>query len=78
MEMDDNKKLASDDFDPYAIDNGDTRLWNRNYILVMTANFLLFFSLYCLMPILPIYLSEQLHAGRDIIGKVMGDLSSPA
>lgn len=72
MEMDDNKKLASDDFDPYAIDNGDTRLWNRNYILVMTANFLLFFSLYCLMPILPIYLSEQLHAGRDIIGKVMG------
>lgn len=38
----------------------------------MSANFLLFFSLHCLMPVLPIYLSEQLHAGKDIIGEVMG------
>lgn len=65
------KGLSDVDVDAYAVE-GDNRLWNRNYCLVMTANFLLFFSLYCLMPILPIYLSEQLHANRDIIGDVMG------
>ena len=61
----------TDDFDPYSVDDGSTKLWNRNYLLVMTANFLLFFSLYNLMPILPIYLSDSLNAGRDVIGEVM-------
>ena len=60
------------DFDPYAVADGDNRLWNRNYVFVMLANFLLFFSLYNLMPILPIYLADELGAGRDIIGEVMG------
>ena len=61
----------NDDFDPYAVDDGSRRLWNRNYILVMTANFLLFFSLYNLMPVLPIYLADECHAGKDVIGEVM-------
>lgn len=68
----DGSRGVADDNDPYAVADGDGRLWNRNYILVMTANFLLAFSLYCLMPILPIYLSEEYHAGRDVIGRVMG------
>lgn len=61
----------TDDFDPYAVDDGNHRLWNRNYILVMIANFLLFFSLYNLMPVLPIYLADECHAGKDVIGEVM-------
>lgn len=64
--------ISEEDYDPYSAAEGSGRLWNRNYILAMTANFLLAFSLYCLMPILPIYLSEEYHAGRDVIGKVMG------
>ena len=70
--MAENDERRMDDVDPYAVSGGDTRLWNRNYVLVMIANFLLFFSLHSLMPVLPIYLSEQLHAGRDVIGEVMG------
>ena len=63
--------INTPDYDPYSTAEGSTRLWNRNYVLVMLANFLLFFSLNCLMPILPIYLSEQLHADKDVIGDVM-------
>lgn len=70
--MAENDERRMYDVDPYAVSGGDTRLWNRNYVLVMIANFLLFFSLHSLMPVLPIYLSEQLHAGRDVIGEVMG------
>ena len=70
--MAENDERRMDDVDPYAVSGGDTRLWNRNYVLVMIANCLLFFSLHSLMPVLPIYLSEQLHAGRDVIGEVMG------
>lgn len=63
--------INTPDYDPYSTAEGSTRLWNRNYVLVMLANFLLFFSLNCLMPILPIYLSEQFHADKDVIGDVM-------
>ncbi len=37
------------------------RLWNANYIKVMTANFALFFAFYVLTPLLPLYLSEHFH-----------------
>lgn len=60
------------DFDPYAVSDGDNRLWNRNYILVMIANFLLFFSFNTLVPILPIYLAEHCHADKGLIGEIMG------
>ncbi len=70
--MAEEKTNRTEDFDPYSVDEGNNKLWNRNYLLVMTANFLLFFSLYNLMPILPIYLSDVQHAGKDLIGEVMG------
>lgn len=47
------------------------RLWNANYIKVMTANFALFFAFYVLTPLLPLYLSEHFHATKDIIGIVL-------
>lgn len=47
------------------------RLWNKEYIKVMTANFSLFFAFYLLTPLLPIYLSEHFHASKDIIGLVL-------
>ncbi len=47
------------------------RLWNRNYIKVMTANFALFFAFYLLTPLLPIYLHETFGATKDVIGLVL-------
>lgn len=47
------------------------KLWNRNYIKVMTANFALFFAFYLLTPLLPLYLSETFGATKDVIGIIL-------
>lgn len=47
------------------------RLWNREYVKVMICNFLTFFAFYLLTPLLPIYLDEQFHADKDMIGLVL-------
>lgn len=47
------------------------RLWNKEYIKVMTCNFLLFFAFYLLTPLLPLYLDEQFEADKDLIGIVL-------
>lgn len=47
------------------------RLWNRNFILSCGANFMTFFSFYLLLPILPIYLSEEFDASKSAIGSIL-------
>ena len=47
------------------------RLWNADYIKVMATNFLLYFAFFLLTPLLPLYLSEQFGATKDIIGIVL-------
>ena len=47
------------------------QLWNPNYIKVMTTNFLLYFAFFILTPLLPLYLSEQFGATKDVIGIVL-------
>lgn len=47
------------------------KLWNRQYIKVMTCNFLLFFAFYLLTPLLPLYLDAQFHTDKDVIGVVL-------
>ncbi len=47
------------------------KLWNRDYCLAMTGNFLLFFSFYILTPLLPIYLDAQFGADKDVMGLVL-------
>lgn len=47
------------------------RLWNHEYLKVMTCNFLLFFAFYLLTPLLPIYLDAQFSADKDTIGLVL-------
>lgn len=47
------------------------KLWNSNYIKVMTTNFLLYFAFFLLTPLLPLYLSEQFGATKDVIGIVL-------
>lgn len=52
-------------------DNKIEPLWNKQYLKVMLSNFLLYFSFYLLTPLLPLYLNEQFHADKDIIGIVL-------
>lgn len=47
------------------------KLWNHQYLKVMTSNFLLFFAFYLLTPLLPIYLDNQFHADKSTIGIVL-------
>lgn len=47
------------------------RLWNRNYIKVLGANFTLYFAFMLLMPLLPLYLSDTYNANKDVIGMVL-------
>lgn len=47
------------------------RLWNKEYVKVMTCNFLLFFAFYLLTPLLPLYLDSQFNADKDVIGVVL-------
>ena len=47
------------------------KLWNRNYIKVMTANFMLFFAFYILTPLLPLYMSERFGTSKSMIGIVL-------
>lgn len=47
------------------------RLWNSEYLKVMASNFLLFFAFYLLTPLLPVYLNDQFHADKDVIGIVL-------
>jgi len=47
------------------------KLWNKNYCKVMFANFALFFAFYVLTPLLPLYLSEEFGATKDVIGLVL-------
>ena len=54
------------------------RLWNRNYCMVMVANFSLFFAFYVLTPLLPLYLSERFGATKDVIGLVLSGYTVPA
>ena len=51
--------------------DGNERLWNANYWKVMTANFSMAFSFYLLTPLLPLYLSENFNATKDMIGLVL-------
>ncbi len=47
------------------------KLWNGNYIKVMTTNTLLYFAFYLIMPLLPLYLSETFGTTKDVIGIVL-------
>lgn len=47
------------------------KLWNRNYVKVWLANFMIFFSFMLLTPLLPLYLKDTFSASKDVIGMVL-------
>ncbi len=46
-------------------------LWSRNFISVNLGNFLMYNAFYMLLPILPLYLANHLHASESIIGTIL-------
>lgn len=47
------------------------KLWTRNFVTCASANFLLFFSFYLLLPVLPLYLFDKFNAGNTEAGIVI-------
>ena len=56
---------------PVVSESVRERLWNKNYLKVWSANFMLFFSFMLLTPLFPLYLSETFGASRQEIGLVL-------
>lgn len=46
-------------------------LMNWSFMAACVSNLLFFFSFYLLMPVLPLYLIDELHAGKTIAGLVL-------
>ena len=46
-------------------------LWTRNFITVAAANFLLFFSFYQLLPVLPLFIFEKFHTDNATAGIII-------
>lgn len=47
------------------------RLWNGNYVKIFTGNFMIFFSFYFIMTVLPLYLADTYEANKHLIGVVL-------
>lgn len=47
------------------------KLWNSNYTKAWVSNFMIFFSFMLLTPLLPLYMSEEFGADKDLIGMVL-------
>ncbi|NDV79569.1 MFS transporter [Dysgonomonas sp. 511] len=46
-------------------------LWTKDFILVFVSNLLLFFSFYMLIPVLPLYLIEEMDTSGSLAGIVL-------
>jgi predicted MFS family arabinose efflux permease len=46
-------------------------LWNANYTKAWISNFMIFFSFMLLTPLLPLYMAQEFHADKDLIGLVL-------
>ena len=49
----------------------DDKLWTQPFISACVGNFMLFFAFYLLLPILPLYLIEQFHTTKSMVGLIL-------
>ena len=47
------------------------KIWNKKFILLILSNLLICITYYSLISALPIYISEELHANKSIVGLVL-------
>lgn len=48
------------------------RMWNKDFILLVVSNFLMYVTYYAVLSALPIYLVSDLHASKSQVGVVVG------
>jgi MFS family permease len=48
------------------------RIWNKDFILLIWSNFLMYITYYAILSSLPIYLVSELHASKVQVGVVVG------
>ena len=48
------------------------RMWNRDFILLIASNFLMYITYYAVLSALPVYLVSYLHATKSQVGVVVG------
>lgn len=53
-------------------------LWSKNFIAAGCGNFLMFLAFYMLLPILPMYLTEQFDANKATIGIILSSYTITA
>lgn len=49
----------------------NTQLWNRSFLFACGANFSMFFAFYMLLPVMSIYLGQELGADNSQIGMIL-------
>ena len=49
----------------------EQKIWNKKFILLILSNLLICITYYSLISALPIYISEELHANKSIVGLVL-------
>ena len=47
------------------------KLWNRNFTLLTLSNFLMCSAYYSLISTLPVYISNELHSSKSVVGLVL-------
>ena len=50
------------------------KMWNRDFILLTLSNFFMCITYYALISTLPVYLVNELYAGKSQVGLVLGRL----
>ncbi len=53
-------------------------LWTSSFISACIGNFLLFFAFYLLVPILPLYLIEEFHSSKLMVGVILSSYTLAA
>lgn len=53
-------------------------LWSKNFIAAACGNFLMFLAFYMLLPILPMYLTDQFEANKATIGIILSSYTITA
>jgi len=54
------------------------KLWTQSFISACIGNFLLFFAFYLLVPIFPLYLIEQFHTSKSMVGVILSSYTVAA
>jgi MFS family permease len=54
------------------------KLWTSSFISASIGNFLLFFAFYLLVPVFPLYLIEEYHESKTLIGVILSSYTLAA